>query len=364
MKKIILIICIASSIYTMPIDKAYVFTQFTQDEKDNKNYEAKIAISKTIDMSDTSFVFIEGTKSIKYNQNEDTIKSSALKELYYDKYFLNDLFNLRIGRSIKAFDFTNTYSVVDFLSSSSNVGDINDRALNKNPLDGMSFTMNDITNEETSQYITIHTYIDDISDKDKSDNQKYLFEMTQSNDKVHQSIFIFNNNQDYPSLAIAKSQTIGDKINFNATARYDFTPNDDFSSVTGIEYNPNDKFLLGLESITLTKNIEGRNERMKKHSEFRSANDFNNYYKDLTSKVYLSMYSQYKWNDTSLTFNWLENLNDSSRRLSTQVNHKFETIEVNLQANNFQGRESTEFGYIEEQKAYEIKFFVSYLWVE
>lgn len=358
MKKIISIIFIASSIYAMPIDKAYVFTQYNQDEKDNKNYEIKIAMSKTIDMSDTSFAFIEVTGF------EETIKDFTLKELYYDKYFLSDLFNLRIGRSIKSFDFTNTYSVVDFLSSSNIVGDVNDRALNKAPLDGMSFTLNDITNEETSQYITIHTYVDDISDKDKSNNQKYLLEMTMSNDKVNQSIFIFNNNQAYPSLAIATSQTIGDKINFNATARYDFTPSDDFSSVTGIEYNPNEKFLLGLESITLMKNIEGRFDRMKKHSEFRSADDFSNYYKDLTSKVYLSMYSQYKWDDTSLTFNWLENLNDSSRRLSTQLNHKFETIEVNLQANNFQGIENTEFGYIEEQKAYEVKFFVSYLWVE
>ncbi len=363
MKKIILIVLIYSSIYAMPIDKIYMFGLYNQDEKENKSSLFKLSVEKTLDVNDNGFAFIEAIGSLDYDKDEKETSDGIVREVYYDQYFLHYLFNIRIGRSIKTFNFTNTYNVLNFLSFSGNMEDINDRVLDNKPLDGVSFVINDITNEETSQYVAIHAYVDDISDKDKSENQKYLLEMSTSEDKESKSIFIFNNNQGHPAIAAAISKTISDKINFNSTIRYDFTSDGEISSVSGGEYNVNEKLLLGLEGITLTKNIEGRFDRAKKHAEFESRDDFINYYKNLTSQKYISMYSRYKWDDTSLTFSWLKNLNDSSRRFSTQINHQFETIEIDLQANHFQGRENTEFGYIGEQKAYEIKFFMSYLWM-
>lgn len=360
MKIIILIALMLNTIFAMPLYKIYTFMSYEQDDKENDTLVYKMSTENTFDISDTSFAFVESIAS-SIEENDKSDDDWTLRELYYDKYFLNELFNLRLGRSIRTLDFTNTYSVVDFLSSSSNLGDTNDRTLIKAPLDGLSFTLNDITNETINQYLSLHIYSENIIDDEKKDNQKYLLEMTQSGDKFHQSILLYSDNKEQQSIAMARSETVGDNIIYNATTRYDFGDNSGFSAVTGIEYSPIGDFLIGLESIRLGKNIDGRFEREKKHKEFRSADDSKNYYSDLTSKDYLSLYSRYTWNDTMLIFSWLENTNDSSRRLSSGLNHKFESVEVNLQAINFDGIKNTEFGYIKEQKSYEVKFFVSYL---
>jgi hypothetical protein len=373
-----------SSILSMPLDKVYIFSSYKLDEKDNKKYILKGSIEKTIDISDSSFAFIEGVKSLTINEDDKTTQDFKIRELYYDKYFLQDLFNLRLGRNIKTFDFTNTYSIVNFLSISNNVGDLDDRTLNQTPLDGFSWSINDITNEQVNQYLAFHFYSEDISNKNKRSNQRYLFEMTQSGDKFHQSIFIYKPSSGDSSIAIAKSETIGEEIIYNATIRYDFGDDSAFSSVMGLEYSPTSNLLIGLESITLGNKISGRFDRIKKYKEIQNnalnghnlkelnnnqinnivKNAINNYYNNLTSKNYLSLYSQYSWDDIKIIFSWLENLNDSSRRLITQVNYKLQSIDMNLQATNFSGRKDTEFGFVEDKKAYEVRFFISYLLVD
>lgn len=357
MKIIITIIFILNSAFAMPVDKIYTFGSYGQDEKENEVFISKISTEKTFDISDTSFAFVEGIAS-STNKAGKSNDDFTLRELYYDRYFLQESLNVRLGRSIRTFDFTNTYSIVDFLSSSSGLGDTNDRALSKKPLDGLSLTLNDITNESISQYISLHIYGDDTI------KQRYLIEISQSGDNFHQSIFLYANSDNDKSIAIAKSETIGDNLIYNVSTKYDFGDKSAFSSVIGMEYNPTGDLLIGLEGINLDKNINGRFERVKKHNTFRSANDFNNYYSDLTSKNYLSLYTTYTIDDTRFLFGWLENVNDSSRRLSLQLNHKFESVEANIQAINFDGIKNTEFGYIKEQKAYEVKFFVSYLLVD
>ena len=356
MKIILTIIFILSGAFAMPVDKIYTFGSYEQDEKENKVFISKISAEKTFDISDTSFAFVEGIVS-RTNKSSKSNNNFIIRELYYDKYFLQELLNIRLGRSVRTFDFTNTYSIVDFLSLSSRLGDINDRTLSQQPLDGLSLTLNDIRNETMNQYISLHIY------GDKRIKQRYLLEMTQSGDNFHQSIFLYTNSDNSKSIAIAKSETIGDNIIYNLSTKYDFGDKSAFSSVVGMEYSPMGDLLIGLEGINLGKNINGRFERAKKHNTFRSANDFKNYYSDLTSKNYLSLYTTYTIDDTRFLFGWLENVNDSSRRLSLQLNHKFESIELNIQGIKFDGIKDTEFGYIKEQKAYEIKFFLSYLLV-
>jgi len=352
------------------IDEAYMFAKISHDNKNNKELQGKISVKKTLDIDDDSLIFLNAIGDISYNY--DTSKTHInrdIKELYYNAYYLQELFNLKIGRSIKKFDYTKTYSIVDFFSKSNQIDDINDRELKTKPMDGVSFTLNDITLENSgkSQFISFHAYVQNLS-KAGINNQKFVLEATQSQDNHYQSIFLFINYAKNGGIALASSRNIGDSFIFKSTIKYTHTNKtkffDKIDSVLGLEYSPTSQFLIGAEHIYLGGRIDNTKDRAKINQNFKSKDEAVRFYNDLTSDNYLSLYTNYKFRDMDIDFvlSWLKNLSDSSDRYSVSLDYKINSWELALYGNIFDGDKNSEFGYLRDNAySYKTSFLVSYL---
>ena len=186
--KIFILLLLIVNLISSVFDKAYVFGEYSQDDKENKTLFSKVSLEKTIWLGDDSFLFLNGIAQLDYDYNKEDAQTDLLmRKAYYDAYFLLEIVNIRMGRDIKTFDFAKTYSILDFLASSSSVHDVEDRTLSIKPLDGITFTIiNPYAKNGMSQFLSFYAYVDDAFDELGRKNKKYLFEATQSGDSFYQ----------------------------------------------------------------------------------------------------------------------------------------------------------------------------------
>jgi len=363
-------IIITGNINADMIDEAYIYAKISHDSKSNKQLRGKVSVKKTFDINDDALIFANLAATTEYNYDtKKTHINGEVRELYYDDNYLHELFNLRAGRSIKTFDYTKTYSIVDFFSKSNQIDDINDRELKTKPMDGFSFALNDITLEGSgkSQSITLHAYTKNLT-KEGNNKYKLVLEATQSQDSHYQSIFLFTDYAHNSGIALASSRNIKDSFIFKATLKYTNTNKtklfEKIDSVVGLEYSPTSRFLLGLEHIYLGGRIDNAKDREKINQNFKSKNEAQEFYSDLTSNNYLSFYTNYKpsFLDTSFTLSVFRNLGDSSNRYSISADYNIDSFEFSLYMNAFDGDKNSEFGYLNKNAySYKTSFLISYL---
>ena len=339
------------------LDNIYIFGEYSKTNKSQKDFILKISKEKTIEFKNDSFIFINPLLTIhKKDEGNRIYLNKRMREFYFNSYYLDELFNLQIGRTIKTFDFTQI-SILNFLSKSSSLEDPNDRNLEVEAMDGISLTLNDIKSDNT-RYLTIHTYVENIFNKEKRHNQKSFLELTESGDSYNRSIFIFNDNRSYPALALAYSGGVNDNIIYSSIIKYKFDGY--FNSATNTEYSLTSNNSIGLEAIYLGGKISSKNERIKKHQTFKNKQDFINLYNDLNSELYLLLYNRNKILDISTRISWLENIKDNSKRFNAEISYNFDNgININIQGIIFIGEENSEFGYIKNNSFNnKIKFFI------
>jgi len=353
------------------IDEAYIFAKFSQDSNHTKDIESKISIKKTFDINPDSLIFLNAVGEVNYNFNKkEKLAKLNLKEIYYDAYYLNELFNLRAGKSIITFDFTKTYSILNFLSKSSNIDDIDDIELKKDSLYGFSFTINDIrlSDSNKSQSITLHTYTADNIFKKGIKHLRFLLEATQSGDNYYRSIFAYYDYTHQPAIALASSRTFYDSLTLNMSIKYTHIKKSSFfnklSSVVELEYSPISSLLFGIGYINIGKNLKSKEDRLEKHKSFKSKKDAKDFYSDLTSRNYLSFYANYNPESINMEFTalWLKNIDDSSSRYTLSTTYKYDSFNFSLRGTIFSGDKDTEFGYLKNNAySYKVSFLTSWL---
>ena len=360
-----------SSLSAGMIDKFYYFTESTsttQDDKDKEQILLKASIEKTKEFTDNIFSVFNLATSI--NENEGNYeKEIDIRKFYFDITAHGGIVNLRLGRDIKNFDYGNIYSIIDYLSSSNSMGDPSDRTLKTKAIDGFSLTLTDPYSSTVNNTASLHIYSKDITDEEKQKDQSHVIELTQVGDKFNRSIFIANETNKNPSLAVAQTRTIGNAINITSSLKYEHNEDDlieRVSSLSNIEYSLSSDSFIGIEYMRLGGKLNDEQERIKKHNSFKSAKEARSFYQDLNSKYYISLYTKISFSDFTTNLSTLENLTDGSRRINLGATYNLDSVSLhsNLTIHHSE-TEDTEFGYLKEKAfEYEYKFFVSYLWMD
>lgn len=369
MRLIIIMVLVIASLFAGIFDKVYVFTENKGNNKGSNKTLIKALIEKTMKFKESSLIKISGTKSIKYDgqTKEFDFQAKDIRKLYYNVSGYNGVLNFRIGRDIKSFSYGKTYSIINYLSPNGTISNPNDRTLQIKSRDGFSLTLIDRDNSKGVQNtIALHIYTKNIMNKQDQKKQSHVLELTQKADTFKRSIFIANETNANPSIAIAQKQIIGESFNETSTLKYEHNKEDflaRFSYLINLEYDITRNFLAGFEYFHLSGGLRDIKERDKKHHTFRNYEDFKDFYKNLNSKQYLSLYTKINSNNFTTTLKTLESLSDNSRKINLQITYKIDKINLHssIAINNSKAND-TEFGYLRDNFfEVEYRIFVSYL---
>jgi len=216
----------------------FYFYGYMMNKNKAKSYHAKFLLERSIQINKDSFIQIGGI--VQYDENNP---SGHIRTLYYDTDFFFNIFNIRIGRSVKIFHYDSHFEVIDFLSKINLIYNRNNIFLQGSNIDSINIKIN---NTSGTNYMSIYAYDDDITDDIYE--SKYLFEIATKGVSSKSSLFI-HKSDDNLSIAIATKRNISENIYTKASLKYTkHTSNTDklIAMSSSIDYHINNNFLVGV----------------------------------------------------------------------------------------------------------------------